>query len=111
MFNQLIKPRQFSSLDLETIHLLFCNNSIVPPTYLDTIIMVPLIFCSEKNKVNKKRKLVTSQKCKGSKKRATYSIHHFWKQDFPTNNVLPTFVDDLNVLKSPSVSKSSTFNP
>ena len=71
---------------------------------------VPHIFCSEKNKVNKKRKLVTSQKCKESKKRATYSIHHFWKQDLSANNSLPNFADDLNVHKSANVSKSSTFN-
>ena len=54
--------------------------------------------------------MVTSQKCKESKKRATYSIHHFWKQDVSANNSLPNFADDLNVHKSASVSKSSTFN-
>ena len=64
MFNQLIKPREFPSFNSETIHLLFCNNSIVPPTPFRHNHYVPLIFCSEKNKVNKKRKLVTSQKCK-----------------------------------------------
>ena len=32
MFNQLIKLRGFPSFDSETSHLLFCNNSIVPPT-------------------------------------------------------------------------------
>ena len=69
---------------------------------------VPLIFCSEKDKVNKKRKLVTSQECKkGNTKHATYSIHHYMKQDL---NVLSNFADDLNVRKSPSVSKSSTFD-
>ena len=52
--------------------------------------------------------MVTSQKCKkGSTKHATYSIYHFWKQDL---NVLPNSADDLNVHKSPSVSKSSTFD-
>ena len=92
MFNQLIKPREFPSFNSETIHLLFCNNSIVPPTPFRHNHYVPLIFCSEKNKVNKKRKLVTSQKCKKrSTKRATYSTHHFWKQDL---NVLPNFADD-----------------
>ena len=107
MFNQLIKPREFPSFNSETIHLLFCNNSIVPPTPFRHNHYVPLIFCSEKNKVNKKRKLVTSQKCKkGSTKHATYSIHHFWKQEL---NVLPNFAD-LNVHKSPSVSKYSTFD-
>ena len=54
--------------------------------------------------------MVTSQKCKGSKKRATYSIHHFWKQDLSANNALHNFADDLNAHKSPGVSKSSTFN-
>ena len=108
MFNQLIKPREFPSFNSETIHLLFCNNSIAPPTPFRHNHYVQLIFCSEKNKVNKKRKLVTSQKCKkGSAKHATYSIHHFWKQDL---NVLPNSADELNVHKSPSVSKSSTFD-
>ena len=75
MFNQLIKPREFPSFNSETIHLLFFNNSIVPPTPFRYNHYVPLIFCSEKNKLNKKRKLVTSQKCKeGSTKHATYSI-------------------------------------
>ena len=59
MFNQLIKPRQFLSFNSETIYLLFCNNSIVPPAPFWHIHYVPLIFCSEKKKVNKKRKLVT----------------------------------------------------
>ena len=72
MFNQHIKPREFSSINSEIIHLLFCNNSIVHPTPFKHNHYVPLIFCSEKNKENKKRKLVTSQKCKkGSIKRAT----------------------------------------
>ena len=57
-----------------------------------------------------KRKLVTSQKCKESKKRATYSVHHFWKENLFPNNSLLNFADNLNVHKSPSVSKSSTFN-
>ena len=70
--------------------------------------MYHLFFCSEKNKVNKKGKLVTSEKCKkGSRKHATYSIYHFWKQDL---NVFPNSADDLNVHKSPSVRKSSTFD-
>ena len=52
--------------------------------------------------------MVTSQKCKkGSIKHATYSIHHFWKQYL---NVLSNSADELNVHKSPSVSKSSTFD-
>ena len=54
--------------------------------------------------------MVTSHKCEGSKKPTTYSIHQFWKQDLPVNKALPNFSDDLNVNKSPSVSKSSTFN-
>ena len=54
--------------------------------------------------------MVTSQKCQGSKKRAIYSMHHFWKQDLSTNNALPNFADDVNVHKTPSLSKSSTFN-
>ena len=45
-----------------------------------------------------------------SKNCATYSINHFWKQDLSASNFLPNFADDLNVHKSPSVSKSSTFN-
>ena len=53
--------------------------------------------------------MVTSKKCKESKKRATYSIHHFWKQDLSAKNSLPNFAD-LNVHKSASVSKSSAFN-
>ena len=64
MFNQLIKPREFRSFNPEKIHSLFCNNSIVPPIPFRHNHYVPLIFCSEKNKVNKKRKLVTPQKCK-----------------------------------------------
>ena len=106
LFNQLIKPREFSSFDSEIIHLLFCNSSIVPPTLFRHNHYVPLIFCSEKNKVNKKRKFVTSQKCQESKNFATYSIHHFWKQDL---SAIYYFADDLNVHKSASVSKSSTF--
>ena len=91
--------------------LLICNNSTVPPTPSRHNHYVPLIFCLEKNKVNKKRKLVTSQKCKESKKRATDSIHHFWKQDLSANNKsLPNFADDLNLHKNPSVSKYLTFN-
>ena len=78
MFNQLIKPRQFSSFNSEIIHLLFCNNSIGLPTQLRHNQYAPPIFCSEKNKVNKKHKLVTSHKFKkGSTKHATYSIHYF----------------------------------
>ena len=108
MFNQLIKPREFPSFNSETIHLLFCNSSIVPPTPFRHNHYVPLIFCSERNKVNKKCKLVTSLKYKkGSTKHATYPIHYFWKQDL---NVLPNFANDLNVHKSPIVSKSSTFD-
>ena len=53
MFNQLIKPREFPSFNSETTHLLFFNNSIVPPTLFRHNHYVPLIFCSEKNKVNK----------------------------------------------------------
>ena len=108
MFNQLIKPREFCSFNSERIHLLFCNNSIIPPITFRHNHYVPLIFCSEKNKVNKKRILVTSQKCKKVRaKGATYSIHHFWKQDL---NYLLNFADDLNLHKCPSVSKSSTFD-
>ena len=110
MFNQLIKPRGFPSFNSETMHLLFCNNSVVSPTQFRHNHYVPLIFCSETNKVNKKRKLVTSQKCKASKKSATYSIHHFWKQGFSANISLSSFPDDLNVHENPNVSKSSTFN-
>ena len=54
--------------------------------------------------------MVTSQKCKDSQKHATYSIHHFWKQDLSGNNHLLNFADDLNIYKCPSVSKSSTIN-
>ena len=63
MFSHLIKKREFPYFNSETIHL-FCNNSIVPPASLRQNHYVPLVFCSEKNKVNKKRKLVTSQKMK-----------------------------------------------
>ena len=72
--------------------------------------MYHLFLLHKKNNVNKKNKLVTSQKCQGSKKRAIYSMHHFCKQDLSANNVLPNFADDVNVHKSPSLSKSSTFN-
>ena len=107
MSNQLIKPRGFPSFNSETIHFLFCNKSIVSPTPFTHNRYVPLIFCSEKNK---KRKLLTSQKYKENKKRAIYSIHHFWKQDLSENNSSSNFANDLNVHKSPSVCKSSTFN-
>ena len=104
MFNELIKAREFLSFNSETINSFFCNNGIVHPTPFRHNHYLSLIFCLERNKVNKKRKLVTSQKCKrGSTKNATYSIHHFWKQDL---NVLSNFADDLNVNESPSVSKS-----
>ena len=106
----LIKPKKFPSFNSETIRLLFCNKSIVPPTPFRHNHYVPLNFSSENNKVNKKRKLVTSQKWKESKKCATYSKHPFWKQELSANNSLPNFADDLNVHKSPSVSQSSTFN-
>ena len=48
MFNQLIKQREFPSFNGETIHLLFCNNSIVPPTPFRHNHYEPLSFCSEK---------------------------------------------------------------
>ena len=54
--------------------------------------------------------MVTSQKFKETRKCATHSMHHFWKEDLSANNSLPNFADDLNVHKSPSVSKSSTSN-
>ena len=54
--------------------------------------------------------MVTSQKCKQIKKRATYSIHRFWKPDFSANNYLAKFAGDLNVHKNPNVSKSTNFN-
>ena len=108
MFNQLIKPREFLSFNSETIHLSICNDSIVPPTPFRHNHYIPLIFGSEKNKVNKKRKLVTSQECKkGNTKHATYSIHHYVQQDL---NILSNFADDLKVRKSHSVSKSSIFD-
>ena len=72
--------------------------------------MYHLFFVQKKNQVNKKRKLATSQKHKkGSTKCATHFIYIylFCKQDL---NVLPNFADDLNVHKSPSVCKSSTFD-
>ena len=99
MFNQLTKPREFPSFNSETIHLLFCNNSTDPPTPFRHNHYLPLIFCSEKNKVNKTRTLVTSEKCQESKKRATYSIHHFWKQDLSVNNALSNFTNDLMYIK------------
>ena len=110
MFNELIKPRKCPSFNSNTVYFLFCSNSIIPSTPFRHNHYVPFIFCSEKNKVNMKRKLVTSQKCKESKKRATYSVHHFWKENLFPNNSLLNFADNLNVHKSPSVSKSSTFN-
>ena len=61
----------------ETNHLLFYNNSILSPTPFRHIFNLPLNFCSEKNKVNKKAKFTTSQKCKDSKKYASSSIHNF----------------------------------
>ena len=54
--------------------------------------------------------MVTSQKCKESKKCATYSIHNFWKQGLSANNYLPSFGDDLNVHKNPDVNKFATLN-
>ena len=53
--------------------------------------------------------MVTSQKCKESRTLATYSIHHFWKQDLSAK-YFPSFADDLNVHENPNVSKFSTFN-
>ena len=44
MFNQLIKPRKLP-FNSEAIHLLFCNNSIVPSTAFRRNHYVPLIFC------------------------------------------------------------------
>ena len=54
--------------------------------------------------------MVTSQKFKETRKGGTHSMHHFWKEDLSANNSLPNFADDLNIHKSPSVSKSSTSN-
>ena len=68
MFNQLIKPRELLCFNSQTIHLLFCNNSIVLPTPSRHNHDVPLIFCSKNNKVSKKRNLLISQECKDSKK-------------------------------------------
>ena len=106
-----------SSLSQETFILLvrrqfiyYFVRTVFPSTPFRHNHCVPLIFHSAKNKENKKRKLVTSQINKESKKRATYSIHHFWKQDLSANNSLPNFADDLNGNKSPRVSNSSTFN-
>ena len=110
MFNHLTKPREFPAFNSETIYLLFCNNRFVPPTPFRQNHYVPLIFGSEKNKVNKNAKVVTFQKCKGSKKRATYSTHHFWKQDLSVNNSLSNFADDLNLHGNPNISKSFTVN-
>ena len=59
-FNQLIKPGEFPSCNSETTHLLFSNNSIAPPVPFRHNNFVLLIFCLEKNEVDKKRKLVTS---------------------------------------------------
>ena len=96
MFNQLIKVREFPSFNSERIHLLLCNNSLVSPTPFKHNHYVPLIFSLEKNEVNKKRKLVTSQKWKETEKLATYSIHHSWKQDLSAKNYLPNSANDLN---------------
>ena len=80
MFNQLIRLREFPSFNSDTIHLLFLNNTIVSPTPFRHNHYVHLFFVQKKKKkVNKKHKLVTSQKCKESKRQGTYSIHHFWK--------------------------------
>ena len=97
-----------TSTNYETIHLLFCNNGIFP--LMVWYAWYESLFFSEKNKLNKKRKLVTLQKCKESKKRANHSIHTFWKQDLSGDNSLPNFSDDLNVHKNPNVSKFSTDN-
>ena len=48
MFNQLINPREFPSFNSETIHSLFCNNSVVSPISIRHSHYVPIIFCSEK---------------------------------------------------------------
>ena len=64
------------------------------------------LFCFFlKKKVNKKRRLVTSQKFKQSKNCATYPIHNFWKQGLSANSSLRNFADDLNVHKNLNVSK------
>ena len=83
MFNQLIKLRGFPSFNSETSHLLFCNNSIDPPTPFRYNNYVSFNTGSKKKKkkqrINNKRKLVTSQKCKKSKQTCYLSLHHFWK--------------------------------
>ena len=78
MFNKLTNPREFPSYNSETIDLLFVNKIIDPPTPFRHNHYVPLNFCSEKIK---QIRIITSQKYRESKKRVTYSIHHFWKQD------------------------------
>ena len=50
MFNQLIKLRGFPSFNSETSHLLFCNNSIVPPTPFRHNNYVPFNTSSKKKK-------------------------------------------------------------
>ena len=72
--------------------------------------MYHLFFVQKKNKANEKRKLVTLQKCKGSKKRAIYSLQFLWKQDLSVKNYLSSFPDHLNVHENPNIIKSSTFN-
>ena len=64
-------------------------------------------MCSEKSKINKKHKLVTSQKFKESKNCATDPIHNFWKKGLSANSSLPNFTDDLNAHKNLNVSNLS----
>ena len=56
--------------------------------------------------------MIIWQKCKESKKRATYTIQNFGKQDLYSNNSLLNFADDLNAFLYTFVyvSKSPTFN-
>ena len=50
MFKFFIKTRKSSSFNSDTIHLLSCNNSTVPPTPFRHIHHLPLKICSKKLK-------------------------------------------------------------
>ena len=67
MFNQLIKLRGFPSFNSGQVIYYFVTIVLSLQPHLDTIIMYHLILVQKKNRINKKRKLVTSQKLKKNK--------------------------------------------
>ena len=89
LFHEAIKPRGFPSFNAETVHLLFCNTSIVSPSPFKHNHYVPLIVLSKPNKKNLKRKIKNDNNKKNvSKKVCNYSMLDFLKKVSTSNSSL-----------------------